>query len=1263
MKTAKKIICLLQVLLLVWMPLYAHADGFDDKQAEGRQYGGTLIPDPTDLFGTNATGDGFNLFPDSANELSIDSTELFPGQTGYDPQGAKDAFGSDTDIINLGDEAATDLGTENSSTGEAWRTVIDSRNVAHPDLRNDPIWGQTDKTLAESFSGEFDHCETTTSTRTVEQTLHYADKKTCQRLIKPTGACEVAHNYSATWELESGEPENYCTPGAATGSHTSPFTGGSIGEPALDLSLSCPHEEDDEIVVNYQFMHLCGMNHQTNSYSATIKIDDNGVPSVGTPATIDIWDQATESIKDSSNLLGADYDQRGCYLELRGGICNNTTCNLNFRFYDAYNYGGSASSDFGDTFTVSMKPPGSYIKNVVDEWSPTSCIDAALANVDSFCEGSVVCADSPGTGPCIDVNGVDVCENDLGPSPIPGIDPLCRKVDVSNDNCDFNVGPMDCWVDANGQTQCPSNEGGNDNTCTVYEDDPSCGYIKSECIEGLTGASNGACYGWEDTYDCGHDITKETEVTENYINCDGDTRCVENGGPGETGAVDYNVQQIGQPTIEHCTRGYIDPGTQFTVTHPYKVDLITLLGGDGAISHCGTGCLNIWVGRIGDNYWHGSCRIYEQATNLYITNTDVVTSATLDRVVYDDYMQIYMDNNMVWTGPNGNFPPETAGRCELSTSRNYPINVDVTNYFHEAGPLDLKTRVSVTGGGEGYSHITAHFDPSKVIQNDNWFMTNRLKTALAADMDGCTANIRCVDDPIPDGQLCGTYHGYQVCKNYFGTMPEGLETISPSCRKALVTYTCEDNNTDGLDTCNNMDEDCSYISEECVDGFKDPETGICFLADRTVSCAPSVPAAPTTGALVCGVRGMGTGDVNREELVSTDFSKAVGLLNIAQYMAQDMDCGVESSGTDCAIFEGVPMECKVALGGWSDCCESPGGTSLSDYIKLLQAGNKAASAQQWLGVIDNPIAGYWNGAKSLATDGYSAVEDAAVDAFSTVTDGFTQAWGSLVGNATPVATESIGTEATTQATETIIGGVIDTLVKNTAQWVMNTFGETAVDFIFSGTTESGVAVAASDALTTEGSTVSLGGTVGAVLGPIMMVYMIYCIANILVHIIWKCEDEEFEFAMKKDLKVCHSLGSYCASKALGSCVEVRKAGCCFNSPMSRILQEQIRPQLGMSWGTAEDPDCSGIPINRMDEIDWSAVNLDEWLAILAVTGNDPQLSPELLDMDHLTGAQNSLNDAMPDEQRSNVFDRTQDRFEGYDPQDANENMSQGLYGY
>jgi len=79
-------------------------------------------------------------------------------------------------------------------------------------------------------------------------------------------------------------------------------------------------------------------------------------------------------------------------------------------------------------------------------------------------------------------------------------------------------------------------------------------------------------------------------------------------------------------------------------------------------------------------------------------------------------------------------------------------------------------------------------------------------------------------------------------------------------------------------------------------------------------------------------------------------------------------------------------------------------------------------------------------------------------------------------------------------------------------------------------------------------------------------------------IIWACEDEELELAVKRELKQCKSLGSYCSLDSPLGCIEAKRGYCCYASPFSRIMQEQLRPQLGLPFGDAENPECAGIDI-------------------------------------------------------------------------------------
>ncbi|HFF2915996.1 TPA: conjugal transfer protein TraN, partial [Vibrio cholerae] len=133
----------------------------------------------------------------------------------------------------------------------------------------------------------------------------------------------------------------------------------------------------------------------------------------------------------------------------------------------------------------------------------------------------------------------------------------------------------------------------------------------------------------------------------------------------------------GSPNYQQCDR-LNTAVNSCTITHDYTAGIIEHVSGPMNLRSCGEGCLEVWIGRIGDNYWSGSCKVFEQAITLKVVNPDAITSAVLEYAKWDDYMQVWLGDQKVWSGPNNNFPPETAGRCELSTSWERNPNTDLT---------------------------------------------------------------------------------------------------------------------------------------------------------------------------------------------------------------------------------------------------------------------------------------------------------------------------------------------------------------------------------------------------------------------------------------------------------------------------------------------------------------------------------------------------------------------------------------------------------
>lgn len=91
-----------------------------------------------------------------------------------------------------------------------------------------------------------------------------------------------------------------------------------------------------------------------------------------------------------------------------------------------------------------------------------------------------------------------------------------------------------------------------------------------------------------------------------------------------------------------------------------------------------------------------------------------------------------------------------------------------------------------------------------------------------------------------------------------------------------------------------------------------------------------------------------------------------------------------------------------------------------------------------------------------------------------------------------------------------------------------------------------------------------------------------------------CEPPEMALALKKGQRLCTHVGSYCSSKFLGACIEKKESYCCYNSRLSRIINEQGRPQIGKAYGNPEKPDCAGFTASELERLDFGAMDLSEF---------------------------------------------------------------------
>lgn len=384
------------------------------------------------------------------------------------------------------------------------------------------------------------------------------------------------------------------------------------------------------------------------------------------------------------------------------------------------------------------------------------------------------------------------------------------------------------------------------------------------------------------------------------------------------------------------------------------------------------------------------------------------------------------------------------------------------------------------------------------------------------------------------------------------------------------------------DTCSQYETDpaCHFQNSSCLPENVDPVSGRCLFLEEEFDCGRDVITGSmqtqTTTSCAGPIRCMGNECVDPlPQETNPDFNNAAMQLQTAQWAQMDKVC--DASG--CEIFRGEGYSCKVAFFGVQDCCDTPVGISFADYIKLAYYTWKVADRKaiaQWM--TDNgmeTLSSAWEGLSNPIAETITDITQPVVDAWNSLASRFT---GSL----------SSGAAATTPA------------IADAAEVAVDQFGaEVGGEAIAEAATAAGA------------SSGALGDLMNSPLmtdfiNPLMTVMMYYAIAVLLIQIIWSCDDKEFELNVKKEMKLCHDLGKFCAQTALGVCIVKKSAFCCYKSPLSRIIHEQLASRFGITWpAPSETPACPGFTPTQLASVDWSQVDLSEWIADLKLAGMMP----------------------------------------------------------
>ena len=157
----------------------------------------------------------------------------------------------------------------------------------------------------------------------------------------------------------------------------------------------------------------------------------------------------------------------------------------------------------------------------------------------------------------------------------------------------------------------------------------------------------------------GESLGDMENVLQDLVTCDANS------------ALDTQSKYVHVEDLKECQQ-VVDKTMTCDVKHDYSVGIIEHSDGPFNLKACAdnpTGCTELWIGKVGDNYWGGTCAVYEQWTQVRVRNPQAIISATFNYAKWDDYMMVYVGNpgkeTLIWTGPY-----DCAKESELLPTRN-----------------------------------------------------------------------------------------------------------------------------------------------------------------------------------------------------------------------------------------------------------------------------------------------------------------------------------------------------------------------------------------------------------------------------------------------------------------------------------------------------------------------------------------------------------------------------------------------------------------
>lgn len=693
----------------------------------------------------------------------------------------------------------------------------------------------------------------------------------------------------------------------------------------------------------------------------------------------------------------------------------------------------------------------------------------------------------------------------------------------------------------------------------------------------------------------------------------------------------------------------------------------------------------------------GNCASNHVETTIAISNSKAVRKATLKTVRFTGNVSLGFKSSSKTDQPlfsfNEGCTPNTEGKNYYMVDNVHHYE-DVTALVKNSSSNVMTMFMDYTGAIP-YVQMEVEYDPSLVVKYDEWTDATCASYAQAVHSGSLKGTVECTyyrpSIPTQDANATHVFlNGMKISKDYISS----FAGLSFNCATAKVTvepsqFKDKDGNATSLPSCDQYQKQgCSQSTISCEKYDSDNN---CVLQKNIYDCgydkAEDVPTTESSykcpGAISCA----GADCVNiMVGDSSSDYTKALGLMQMTQQGTNDVDCTFsgdtssldpnkplnEQGSVQCLIWKGEEKKCKIfytngGLGAaGNDCCDGSNATTdIAQYIK------NQAHMFKLEGVQDVVKSGNFSNVKvdlawhnntnikpsEMITNGlWSVGWDMLVNftgvgqKFQQITDNLTDPIVNRLNNLIPYAGdvfrgsiyfgEQLIINAVGQYVKQVVSQILSEVYKAVAREIATAFGSGAGgEFVKEGAKEAGKKV---------GETIAKNGVMEAfssfckyVVPVIGWIYAIYKGVQMVINIATKCHDEDFELQNDIHLQKCDYVSRYCSMKNpghfvggfVGGCLQWTQVYCCFDSPLSRILNKQVRyaqrgcpnlwpyaiPACAFGFGK-KHAICNGITLDEIEKVDWEKIDLTEWLNLLSISGMSPS---------EITNFGNGVDDFLP----------------------------------